>query len=155
EDEWVPELLAHARAQLPDFMVPATVVSLAAFPLTPNGKLDRKAFPAPERTRRKAQEAFAAPGNEVEKTIAAIWQELLGVEVLGVNDNFFDLGANSLLLMRANAKIQSALSRKITLVEMFRHPTVSSLAAHLGSSEAAPKDAKEEQARAANRRDAM
>jgi hypothetical protein len=156
------ELRAHARDRLPDFMVPSAFVLLDELPLTPNGKIDRKALPAPERSRQASAKAFTPPSSDTERAIAAIWQELLGLEQVGVNDNFFDIGANSLLVMRANGRISAALGKAVSLVDMFRFPTVSSLSAHLlrsGSPEAAGARAlevgKESLDRAQTRKDAM
>jgi hypothetical protein len=160
QGENLPELRAYLRDRLPDFMVPSAFVMLEALPLTPNGKIDRKALPAPERSRQASAKAFVAPASETERAIAAIWQELLGVEQIGVNDNFFDIGANSLLVMRANGRINQTLGKSVTLVEMFRFPSVSSLSAHLNRDAAAELAASKEAGResldrAQARRDAM
>jgi acyl carrier protein len=152
-----PELRGYLRDKLPDFMVPSAFVVLPSLPLTPNGKIDRKALPAPESSRQGTGQAFIPPSNEIEQKIAAVWQELLRLEQVGTNDNFFDLGANSLLMMQANGRLREALGRHISLVDMFQHPTVASLAAHLGADDsAAPAAAAATgQDRAQSRRDAM
>ena len=85
------DLRNHLRDSLPDFMVPSAFVVVSSLPLTPNGKIDRKALPAPERTRQVGVRAYAAPTDDIERQIAAVWQELLGLEQVGVADNFFDL----------------------------------------------------------------
>jgi natural product biosynthesis luciferase-like monooxygenase protein len=125
------ELKDLARERLPEYMVPATVVVLDALPRTPNGKIDRKALPEPGRDVARTATAYVAPANELESTISSVWQELLQLERVGTQDNFFDLGANSLLMVQANSRLRSALGREVSLVELFRYPTVSALAAHL------------------------
>jgi hypothetical protein len=121
-------------------MVPSAFVRLAAFPLTPNGKIDRKALPAPERSEPRASEAFAPPSSDLEEQIAATWQAVLNLERVGRDDNIFDLGANSLLTVQANNRLSAQLGRKVSLVSMFRFPTVATLAAHLGSDAQAPNE---------------
>jgi natural product biosynthesis luciferase-like monooxygenase protein len=128
-----PKLRAHLRELLPEFMVPASFVPLAKFPLTPNGKIDRKALPLPVETTRASSEPVA-PANALERTIAAIWQDLLGLDRVGRKDNLFDLGASSLLTVEANSRLQQDLGQKIPLVTMFRYPTIESLAGHLAKS---------------------
>jgi amino acid adenylation domain-containing protein len=142
-------LREHLRAGLPEYMVPAAFVAMEALPLSPNGKVDRKALPAPEAKRDEAV-AFVAPRDETERAIAALWCEALRVEQVGVDDNFFDLGGHSLLLVRVHGRIREALGAEITVVELFQHPTVGSLAARLarGGEQAAPaRDAVDERTR--------
>jgi acyl carrier protein len=126
-----PELRAHLRASLPDYMVPTAFVVLDALPRTPNGKIDRNALPEPDRGRTEISAVAAAPDNDAERTIAAVWQEMLALDVVGVETNLFDLGANSLMMVRAVARLSAALDRSLSVVEMFRFPTVRALAAHL------------------------
>jgi natural product biosynthesis luciferase-like monooxygenase protein len=116
------------RENLPEYMVPAAFIVLEALPLTPNGKIDRRALPAVETVRREVAVDYVAPETEAEQTIARIWQEVLRVEKAGIHDNFFDLGGNSLLLVRVHSKLRSASKKDISLIEMFRHPTISMLA---------------------------
>jgi natural product biosynthesis luciferase-like monooxygenase protein len=125
-----PELRAHLRSMLPDYMVPTAFVLLEALPRTPNGKIDRNALPAPDRGRIEAEQ-IVAPSNDVEAKIATIWQDILSLDAVGVETNVFDLGANSLMMVRASARLTEALGRRVSLVEMFGYPTVRSLAAHL------------------------
>ncbi len=161
-DALTPELRAYLKAKLPDFMVPSAFVQLEALPLTPNGKTDRKALPAPDRARHEATATYAAPAGEIERTIAGVWQELLNLEQVGAGDNFFDLGANSLLMVQANGKLKVALQKPLSLVDMFRFPTVSALAAFLSKdADAQPGEgdsastARASQDRAQTRKDAM
>ncbi|MEM7482576.1 MAG: amino acid adenylation domain-containing protein [Acidobacteriota bacterium] len=123
------DLRAAARARLPEYMVPARVVLLDALPLTPNGKIDRNALPSPERE--GGGEGFVIPSAGLEETVAGIWCEVLALEAAGADDNFFDLGGHSLLLGRVRARLEEELGRSLSLVELFRYPTVATLAAFL------------------------
>ena len=135
-------LRAHLRERMPEYMVPAAFVAMDAFPLTPNGKLDRRALPAPAAAVRDAA-GFTAPRGEMERTVAAVWAEVLGTEQVGVDDNFFEIGGNSLLLARVAAGLRTALGRDVRIVELFRHPTVAALAAALSAPETSPAAAPE------------
>ncbi len=123
------------RSQLPDYMVPSYFVAMDSLPLTSNGKVDRSALPAPESSSTESTAHYAPPRGELEESLAAIWQDVLKVDRVGVSDNFFDLGGHSLSLIRVHAAVQKHLGRKIPMVEMFQFPTVSSLAAHLGAAD--------------------
>jgi natural product biosynthesis luciferase-like monooxygenase protein len=123
----INELRNYLKDKLPEYMIPATFMTLDALPLTSNGKLNRGALPAPEGIRPELEVSFVAPQTETEQTIARVWQEVLGIEKAGIHDNFFDLGGNSLLLVRVHSKLRDALKRDVTLIDMFRHPTISSL----------------------------
>ncbi len=125
------ELFAWLRERLPEYMVPSAFVVLAALPLSPNGKVDARALPAPERLRPELEAAYAAPKSELERIIAVVWQEALGVEKVGIHDNFFDLGGHSLLLAKVHSRLREVLERDLSLVDLFKNPTVSSLAAAL------------------------
>ncbi|PYQ66286.1 MAG: non-ribosomal peptide synthetase, partial [Acidobacteria bacterium] len=122
------ELRRFLAERLPEAMIPAAFVPLAALPLNRNGKVDRKALPAPDAGRPRLDSAYAPPRTPDEKTLAAIWQEVLGHERIGVDDNFFELGGSSLLLVEIEARLREAFHRDIPIVEMFRHPTIRSLA---------------------------
>jgi hypothetical protein len=154
-DDLVPQLRTYLRAKLPDYMVPSTFVLLSALPLTPNGKINRKALPAPERTRGGSAAAYTTPQNEVERVIASIWGELLNLDQVGTHDNFFDLGGNSLLMVQANGKLRRALETTVSLVDMFRFPTVSLLARHLSQGSDGEAALQHGQDRAQVRKDAM
>jgi acyl carrier protein len=123
-----PSLRHYLREWLPEHMVPAAFVMLTELPLTPNGKLDRKALPPPDRTRASVEGVFVAPRNALERSIAAIWQEVLGLDRVGVHDNFFDLGGHSLLLIRVHTRLRECLRMDHTITDLFRFPTVSALA---------------------------
>jgi amino acid adenylation domain-containing protein len=129
------DLREFMRAQLPEYMVPSAVVRLEAFPLTPNGKLDRQALPASNGAGHETNEAYVAPRSELESLIAGVWRDVLGVERVGVRDNFFNLGGHSLLLIRLNNRLREALQKELAVVELFKYPTVSALAEHLSRSQ--------------------
>ncbi|HJU05659.1 MAG TPA: amino acid adenylation domain-containing protein [Nitrospiraceae bacterium] len=123
----------YAQQQLPDYLVPAVIVPMASFPMTANGKIDRKALQAPVDTDWRPADNYAEPQSEVEQVIAAIWREVLQVERVGRHDNFFDLGGHSLLLVQVHSRLQEVLARSLSMVDLFRCPTVEALAVHLGS----------------------
>jgi amino acid adenylation domain-containing protein len=125
------ELLAWLRARLPDYMVPASLVFLAALPRNPNGKIDAARLPLPERIRPELAAAYAAPRSELERAIAGVWREALKVASVGLDDSFFDLGGHSLLMAKVHARLGEALGREVSLLELFQYPTVGSLARHL------------------------
>ncbi|HSU17357.1 amino acid adenylation domain-containing protein, partial [Longimicrobium sp.] len=130
----VDEVREHARASLPEYMVPAAFVVLDALPLTPNGKVDRRALPEPEPAAAPADEE---PRTELERAIAAVWAEVLGVPAVGVRTSFFGLGGNSLLVVRAARLLESALGRSVRVMDFFEHATVADLARHLSGAAAA------------------
>lgn len=122
---------------LPDFMVPAAFVFLDRLPVTPNGKLDRRALPAPPRGSEGAlARAFVAPATPVEQSIAAIWGDVLKLERVGVTDNFFEIGGDSIMGLRVVARARDA-NLHFAVHDLFRQPTIRGLAAHIASSKAA------------------
>jgi amino acid adenylation domain-containing protein len=129
------ELRLHLKRHLPEYMIPSSFTVLEALPLTANGKVDRQALPAPDRARPEAhlEASFRQPQTEVERTIAAIWCNVLGLdpERVGIHDNFFDLGGHSLLAVKAHAQLQEAFKREISMVELFKYPTIAALAKYL------------------------
>ncbi|HEU4562948.1 MAG TPA: non-ribosomal peptide synthase/polyketide synthase, partial [Longimicrobium sp.] len=127
-------LRAHLGETLPDYMVPAAYVRLEQWPLTPNGKVDRKALPAPEGDAYAAGE-YTAPVGDTEEALAAIWAQVLGVERVGRHDNFFELGGHSLLAVRVISRMRQVLGAEASLAHLFSHPTVESLAARVSGSE--------------------
>ena len=124
------DLRSYLKQRLSEYMVPSSFVVLESLPRTPNGKVDRRALPDDE-SRTESSEVYLAPRSAMERSIATIWQELLKVEKVGVNDNFFGLGGHSLLLVNAQSKVTEALKVKVSMVEMFKYPTVSALAEFL------------------------
>jgi amino acid adenylation domain-containing protein len=126
------ELLADAlrsalRRHLPDFMLPSSFVTLDALPMTPTGKTDRAALPPPV-SERQVSGAYVAPRTQLQGRIAAVWRDLLGVEQVGLHDNFFDLGGHSLLLVRLQRRLLEEFEREVPLQELLEHPTVDSVA---------------------------
>jgi amino acid adenylation domain-containing protein len=131
----VATLRAHLLAVLPEYMVPSAFVMLERFPLTLNGKLDRKALPAPELEAYLSRQ-YEAPQGEVEEILAGIWQELLGVERVGRHDNFFELGGHSLLSLALIREIAEAFALDLSPATVFRYPTIVQLSAVLESLQA-------------------
>ena len=119
----------HLGKTLPDYMLPSAFVVLEALPLTPNGKVDRNALPAPEGSREAAGASYVAPRTPTERALAALWEELLGVQPIGVTDDFFALGGHSLLAIRLMAAVKAKLGEAPTMVSLFQHPTIEALAA--------------------------
>jgi amino acid adenylation domain-containing protein len=125
-DAEAEQLRLHVKRSLPDYMVPAAFVSLERLPLTPNGKLDRKALPVPEVGGGEA--GYIAPRTPVEEVLAKIWAEVLGVERVGVNDNFFALGGHSLTVMRLATRIRFAFGIEFPIRSAFSNPTIQAMA---------------------------
>ncbi|MHC5210621.1 MAG: MupA/Atu3671 family FMN-dependent luciferase-like monooxygenase [Planctomycetota bacterium] len=123
------ELRATLTTQLPEDMLPARFVFLPRLPRTPNGKLDRRALPAPEAT--LAPACNAPPASDLEARLALLWQELLGLERVGVESNFFDLGGHSLLIVRLLHRLGEVTSKQVSLTDLFRFPTIRELARFL------------------------
>jgi amino acid adenylation domain-containing protein len=121
-------LREYLKQQLPEYMVPSNFVFLEAFPLTPNGKIDRKALLSSELTPLREQKVSNAPRNHLEVTLLQIWTEILGVENLGRDDNFFESGGHSLLAVRLLNQIEQHFSKKISLAAFFQEPTIEGLA---------------------------
>ena len=112
-------------------MVPSAFVSLDVLPLTANGKIDRQGLPMPENLLSRSRGSFVSPQTDAEKIIAREWQEALQVGRVGVDDNFFDLGGHSLLVIGLRDRLADQFEREITPVDLFRYPTVASLAKFL------------------------
>ncbi|MBM3853476.1 MAG: amino acid adenylation domain-containing protein, partial [Verrucomicrobia bacterium] len=124
----IAELREHLRQRVPDYMVPAAIVVLEAFPLTPNGKIDRRALPAPEAARSSGEAAPSAPVGEIETAIARLWCEALGVERVGRDENFFDIGGHSLLVVQVHRRVRAELGHDVSVVDLFKYSTVRALA---------------------------
>jgi amino acid adenylation domain-containing protein len=131
----VSELRNFLHQRLPDFMVPSAFVTLAELPLSPNGKVDRRALPAPNEARPGPEEAFVAPRNPVEELLATIWATLLRIERVGVYDNFFELGGHSLLATQVISRILTTLGVEVPLRTIFEAPTVAALATRVASAQ--------------------
>lgn len=129
------ELLFFLKQKLPNYMLPSAFVMLESLPLLPNGKVNLQALPKPEKTRSQLAEAYQAPRTELEQTIANIWQEILQVQEVGIYDNFFDIGGDSLLLVRVHNQLQKILQRNFSLMGMFQYPTINYLAEYLSQNQ--------------------
>jgi acyl carrier protein len=152
---------AHLRRLLPEPMIPSTFVSLPALPLTPGGKLDRRALErlASDAGSRQTGEAHrqTPPRTETERLLAGLWAEVLGRERVSIDESFFDLGGHSLLLARVQTKLAETLGREVPLLKLIEHPTVGALAAWLEAEGEAPPAAAagESRDRAARQRQAL
>ena len=125
------ELRKYLLQQLPDHMIPNYFIPLAQIPLTPNGKVDRKALPSWQLFQLESGIPYIAPTTQLEKTVSVIWKELLNVDRVGVQDNFFDLGGNSLNIVIMGHKLKEQLNIDIPVVTLFTYPTIHSLARYL------------------------
>jgi amino acid adenylation domain-containing protein/FkbM family methyltransferase len=145
----------YLRERLPSYMVPSAFVMLDELPLTRNGKVNREALPAPEAARPELGANFAAPQTRIERALAVIWQQALGVERVGVNDNFFDLGGHSLLMVQVHSRMREVLDSKVSMIEMFQHPTISALAKRLSDEQPQQRSFQKVNDRAARQKEAM
>lgn len=142
------ELSGYVGERLPDYMIPAAFVRLEKMPLTVNGKIDRGALPWPVNLRPELEDAYVAPQSALEKQIAEVWQRVLGLDGVGVMDNFFEVGGNSLSMMRVHHQLPEVVRREMSLVDLFRHPTISSLAGYLGQQQSTASNHQRAQERA-------
>jgi amino acid adenylation domain-containing protein len=126
--EIIPLLRQFLKGRLPDYMVPTAFAILEAMPLNPNGKVDRKALPKPNSGRRDLIEPYVAPRTSLEQQIADIWAQVLKREIVGIYDNFFDLGGYSLLGIQVISRLRQALQVEVSLSYLFELPTVADLA---------------------------
>jgi acyl carrier protein len=131
------ELLTFLQEKLPSYMLPSAFIAIKEIPLTPNGKVDRRALPAPEQIE-VSTAGFIAPRTEMEQLVAEIWCEILGITQVGADSNFFDLGGHSLLATRVMNRIRERCGVELPLRVLFEFPTVVSLAAKLD--DARPKE---------------
>lgn len=122
------ELRDHLQSRLPDYMVPSVSVPLEAFPLGPSGKVNRRALPAPDGLRPALESEYFSARNVLEEQLASIWRELLGIEQVGIHDNFFALGGHSLLAARVAMRASTALGVELSVSQLFESPTVAELA---------------------------
>jgi amino acid adenylation domain-containing protein len=133
----VSNLKDFLQEQLPDYMIPTAFVLLDAFPLTPNGKIDRLALPAPDSARFNLKE-YVAPQTPIEEVLADIWADILKIERVGIHDNFFDLGGHSLLATQLISRVHKILRAQLTLRDLFEVPTIANLSKILIANEAKP-----------------
>lgn len=145
---------AGLRKLLPEFMVPALIVTLPEMPLTPNGKIDRKSLPAP-RVTETAEAGYAPPASDAEQMITEIWQRALGLSRIGTRDNFFDIGGHSLLVVQVLKDLREKVKKPVQMTDLFRYTTIESLARFLSSDAEQQSTANRGKARAEARRAAM
>ena len=127
ESPTTDELRSFVKEKLPDYMIPSAFVMLEAFPLTPNGKINRRALKPPTNWGSSAQ-SFVPPSTPVEKQLAAIWSEVLRIEKVGIHDNFFEIGGHSLLVIQVQNRLKEISSTKLTVIDLFKNPTIATLA---------------------------
>jgi acyl carrier protein len=151
----IPVLRDYLRERLPEYMVPSAFVMLDALPLTPNGKMDRKNLPSPVARPVALVGGFVAPRSSIERQIARVWQEVLGVDTVGANDNFFDLGGHSLLMVRVHGRLFEIFKKDLSVVDLLKYPTVASLAAHVAAEADKPTIAVATDDRASRQREAL
>jgi len=148
----INELRSFLKQKLPDYMLPSAFGILKKLPLTLNGKVDRKALPDIESLSSELAANYEPPKTEAEQAIAQLWQKLLQIEKVGVNDNFFEIGGHSLLLVQVHAKLRDMFPVNIAVTHLFEYPTISSLAQYLTQAQPETSTLIETQQRVANRR---
>jgi hypothetical protein len=126
-------LRRHARTRLPDYMIPSHFMLMPELPLTANGKIDRDALPTLDVPVEGAGPAFVAPHSDAEKLVAAIWRDVLQQDRLSVDDNFFDVGGHSLLLIKVLERLRTEVSAELSVLDLFRFPTIATLAGELAN----------------------
>jgi acyl carrier protein len=134
----VNRLRRFLEEKLPAFMVPSSFVMLETLPLTPNGKIDLKALQDLQPDRPELEAAYVAPRSKLERDIGAIWKKALHIDRVGIHDNFFDLGGHSILLIQIQSKLEELLEQDISMLELFEHPTISTLARYLAQQSSEP-----------------
>ncbi|WP_172844424.1 non-ribosomal peptide synthetase [Tumebacillus algifaecis] len=146
------DLRKHLAQRLPEYMIPSAFVIMDEMPMTPNGKVNRKELPRPDDDRPELGNAYIAPRTDLERSIAEIWQEVLGVSRVGIHDNFFELGGGSLLILQVHRQLKENLGIETSVVQLFQYPTVGTLAKFLGD-DAEEISVKQGQDRADRRKD--
>jgi amino acid adenylation domain-containing protein len=129
----VADLTRHLSTRLPDYMVPSVFVPLEAFPLTPSGKINRRALPATDDSRAQLESVYAAPRNPIEEHLASIWCDVLDIPSISIHDNFFALGGHSLLATRVAARVSAVLEVELPLRRLFEAPTIAGLAVEINA----------------------
>ena len=148
-------LRAHVRQALPEFMVPAHFVALEQFPLTPNLKVDRKLLPPPGTSVATSAAPYEAPASDLEKQIAEVFKSVLGIDKIGLNDNFFDLGGHSLLAVQVHRDLKAGVAPAMSITDLYRFPTIAGLVGHLRNANSGKQHLDKVAARAAERRAAL
>ncbi|GGH50431.1 hypothetical protein GCM10008014_15540 [Paenibacillus silvae] len=142
----------YLKKLLPEYMVPFTFIKLEKIPLTGTGKVDRKSLPAPQNSPISTA-MYAAPLTELERTISSIWEEVLGIEKVGVKDNFFDLGGHSLLVVKVCSKLSEEIGQVVPVLHMFRYPTIEDLVNATLHGKSEPNGREDKMARVNNRKE--
>ncbi|NEQ78401.1 MAG: amino acid adenylation domain-containing protein, partial [Okeania sp. SIO2C9] len=137
--ELIPQLREYLESRLPEYMVPSGLMVLSQLPLTPNGKVDRKALPVPDMASSVLTE-YVAPETQTQKVLAEIWAEVLGIEQIGIHDNFFDLGGHSMNATQVVSRVQQRLPVEFSISKLFQNPTIAQLAEVLVEQELEPKE---------------
>jgi acyl carrier protein len=127
----ISQLRVFLAERLPPYMVPSQVIPLETLPLTAAGKINRSALPTPDSLRPQLAVDFVTPETSLQKTIAGIWQEVLGLDEVGIHDNFFDIGGNSMDLITLGSRLEEAFGKEIPVVAIFRYPTIRELENYL------------------------
>ena len=127
----ISSLRSFGKEKLPQYMMPSVFVVLQSVPLTPNGKVDRKALPKPDKAEARTDAPYLPPQTELERIVTDIWQHVLKIGHVSLNDNFFDLGGHSLLMIQVQGKLRAALKRNISITDLFKYPNVNDLVAYL------------------------
>lgn len=122
------ELRQYLQSRLPKYLIPSNFILLESLPMTPNGKVDRQALPDPDENRQVTEKGLIAPTDELERSLVGIWEQLLGVQPVGIRDNFFDLGGHSLLAVRLFSQIEKLFGKNLPLATLFESPTIERLA---------------------------
>jgi acyl carrier protein len=136
----VHELKGFLKDRLPHYMAPSIFVFMSAMPLSPNGKIDRRALPDPEQTRPDLQVEYVAPRTEIEAALTEIWVQLLGLEQIGIFDNFFDLGGHSLLATKVVSRVRETFEVELPLRTIFESPTIAQLSESIANEDKADQE---------------
>ncbi|MEG4505908.1 amino acid adenylation domain-containing protein [Microcoleus sp. F6_B4] len=144
----IADLRRYLQGQLPDYMVPAVFVNVEAMPKTPSGKIDRRALPAPDSQRQEQSQSYAAPQSELELLLAGVWSKLLKLDRVGIHDNFFEIGGNSLMTLQVAVQVRTLLGKDLPVVKLFQHPTIAQLANYLNQGKSANESTNKFQDRA-------
>ncbi|MEO1377529.1 MAG: non-ribosomal peptide synthetase, partial [Cyanobacteria bacterium J06635_10] len=131
----ISELRSFLKEKLPEHMIPSFFVMLENLPLAPSGKVDRKSLPKPDNLRPELETAYVSPRNEIERKVADIWQKILNVEKVGIQDNFFDLGGHSLNVLQVYSKLRELFPENLAMTDLFKYPTISSISRYLNQEE--------------------
>ena len=134
------ELRGHLKKKLPDYMLPSIFVKMDTMPLTPNGKIDRKSLPSPKMERPELSQELILPQDELQKSLSLFWGKVLKIDKIGIDDNFFDLGGDSLLSVQLVTLLEKEMKTDIPVVKFFQYPTIRSFAEYIESKKISKRD---------------